>query len=170
VKGIVCPKLCKGERLYKVIFSAAGGSITTNRGIIKNDTIIDIDPLTDYKLMVTVTADNGEKIEEEISLPICDPIIPNAPLVASQSICVGETIRPFVALAEPNTTIDWYSQPTGGTALATDTPNFTPIQAGTYYAQARIPVSGCVSFGRSPATLIIKKTLCISVTVRKVKI
>ena len=169
IKTVICPQLCKGERLYRVVFVAAGGVVSTSRGVVQNDTIVGIDPLTDYRFTVTVTSESGEQFINTIELPVCDPIIPSAPLTMSVSICEGEKIPELKAFGATNVEIDWYQTATGGIPVAFNTSTFVPKQTGTYYAQARIPASGCVSFSRTPASLTIQRTICPVVSVKIIR-
>lgn len=169
VKAIVCPKICQGERLYKVVFESSGGIVSSDRGIVQNDTIVGIDPQTDYRMTVTVRGSSAEIIQQTILLPICDPIIPTAPIVANVAICEGEKIPSLNAFALGEVKVDWYSQAVGGILLATNTTTFTPSKEGTYYAQTRIASSGCVSFERTAATLSITKSICMPATVKIIK-
>ena len=168
VKGIICPNSCKGERLYSVIFEAAG-VVQSDRGMVQNDTISAIDPKADYQLTVTINSINGKTFIQVIQLPVCDPIIPAAASVTSQRICEGEAIPPLNASTGEGITVDWYGQMVGGTPLATSNLQYTPDKPGVYYAQARFLGSDCQSFSRTAATVEIKKMLCPIIQVRKIR-
>lgn len=167
VKTIICPKICLGERTYKLVYEISNGTVNSNKGVIRNDTIFDINPDYDYKVIITIVDNNQQTTQQEVSLPICDPIIPTAPLVTSQSICAGEKIQPFTAYTQPQATVDWYSQAQGGTPILVNSLQFAPSSEGVYYAQAQI--GDCRSLARSAARLEIKKTLCPIISIRKIK-
>ncbi len=169
VKTIICPNLCKGESAYQLVFEAINGTISTNRGKIQNDTILGILPETDYKISLTFRPVNGPDSVHVINLPICDPIIPLPPIVSSQSLCNDTPITPLNAFTIDTATVDWYDRPSGGILLQSAALQFTPPKAGTYYAQARFPASGCISLSRTAASLEIKKAVCPVITIRKVR-
>jgi hypothetical protein len=50
-------------------------------------------------------------------------------------------------------TADWYDQATGGTLLLSGNTSFMPTVSGTYYAEARVIISGCTSSIRTVVTL-----------------
>lgn len=58
VKTIICPNLCLGQRTYKVVFEITDALISTDRGVVRNGTIFDIDPLNDYKVLIYITDSN----------------------------------------------------------------------------------------------------------------
>lgn len=171
VTEIICPKVCVGESRYRIVFSLIGAEISTNKGRIQNDTIVDIDPSFDYKVVVTIRPNDTTALarQEVIPLPICDPILPEAPLAISQSTCEGQPIPPLIAFPKMNETVDWYDKPTGGTLLAKGILQYIPTNSGMYYAEARRLDSGCKSLGRTPARLDIQRAMCIPITVKKVR-
>ncbi|WP_395627787.1 beta strand repeat-containing protein, partial [Daejeonella sp.] len=70
---------------------------------------------------------------------ICSPLTaPTAP--ATQLFCPGATVVTLVATAGSGETIQWFTAPTGGTALATS----ASLTSGIYYAEA-INSNNCVS-------------------------
>jgi Ig-like domain CHU_C associated len=169
VKTIICPNLCKGESTYQLVFEAINGTVFTNRGNIQNDTIVGILPKTDYKVNLTFAPANAPDSIYVINLPICDPIIPLPPIVSSQSLCNDTPITPLTAFTIDAATVDWYDKPSGGILLQSAALEFTPFKAGTYYAQARFPASGCMSLARTAASLEIKKAVCPVITIRKIR-
>ncbi len=93
------------------------------------------------RVQVTVTANNL------VSAPT---IITNNPSV---NINQSTTIR---AIGEANTVINWYSQATGGTALASGEEFTTPALTAntTYYAEA-LSAAGCATSGRTSVTVTV---------------
>ncbi len=75
----------------------------------------------------------------EVPLPVAN--------VTSVTGCANE-IAVLEAIANAGFVIDWYNQPTGGDPIEIDTNRLEVNLAGTYYAQAREPVSGCISRNR----------------------
>jgi len=72
-----------------------------------------------------------------------------------QSICEGQSIPGLKATAGTGETIDWYSQPSGGVAVAAGTDTFLPRNQGTWYAGARNLTTGCVSQTRTAITFSV---------------
>ena len=84
----------------------------------------------------------------------------NAPTIGPGSssdtmICDGQTIPTLTVSVGVGETADWYDAMTDGTLLLSGSTSYTPTMAGTYYAEARIIISGCVSSTRTPLTLTI---------------
>jgi Ig-like domain CHU_C associated len=169
VKEIICPKVCLKEYAYVIIFSNPVGNATADRGTFRGDSLVGIDPKSDYRVTITLSNGQGQTTLQTIDLPICDPIIPRAPLVISQSICEGQPIASLKAIAPPGGVIDWYASAIGGAPIAINSADFTPLQAGTYYAQSRIIDSGCTSLARAAGTLLIQKAYCAVITTRRIR-
>ena len=111
---------------------------------------------------VTVLALNASTADcmNEISVtaPDCncpDIAAPSAEGPTEASICQGQGVPTFVAFSTAGYAIDWYDAATGGNLLASNTMMFTPTTAGTYFAEARDPDTGCVSQTRLAFTLTI---------------
>ncbi|GAA3978233.1 gliding motility-associated C-terminal domain-containing protein [Mucilaginibacter dorajii] len=83
---------------------------------------------------------------------------PNAPQVnvPNVAICPGTTAT-LSATSSANTTINWYANATGGTALATGASFITPSLSNniTYYAEAVNNTGGCASATRTSVTVTI---------------
>lgn len=169
VKTIICPNLCKAETTYQLVIEAVNGTVSTDRGKIRNDTIVGIYPETDYKVHLTFATVNAPDSVYVINLPICDPIIPLSPIVSSLRICNDTPITPLTAFTIDAATVDWYDRPSGGIPVKFETLQFLPPKAGMYYAQARFPASGCISPARTPASLSIKKAICPAMSIRKIR-
>lgn len=67
-------------------------------------------------------------------------LVPSPTAPATQLFCPGATVATLQATPATGETIQWFSAPTGGTALAST----TALVAGTYYAQA-VNNNGCNS-------------------------
>lgn len=168
VKTIVCPNPCKGESTYLLVFEATSGKVSTNRGTIRNDTIAGILPENDFKVTLTFTSVDSLVSTQIVPLPICDPILPLPPLVNSQSLCAGSSITPFKAFTVDGATVDWYTDPYSGIPLKSETLQFTPTRAGTYYARSRFTATGCTSIAFTPVVVEIKRAVCPVIGIRKV--
>lgn len=84
----------------------------------------------------------------------CDPV--PAPISGgNEAICAGDPIPTLMASVLAGQTVDWYDSAVGGTLLAANTTTFTPMMAGTYFAEARVLVNDCVSDERTPITIIV---------------
>ncbi|AXE18893.1 hypothetical protein DR864_14600 [Runella rosea] len=169
VKTIICPNLCKGESAYLLVFEATPGKVSTNHGTIRNDTIMGILPENDFKVTLTFTSIDSLVSTQTVPLPVCDPILPLPPLVNSQSLCAGTSITPFTAFTADGATVDWYDTPTGGLPLKSETLQFTPPRAGTFYARSRFTSTGCTSIAFTSVSLEIKKAMCPTISIRKVR-
>ncbi len=168
VKTIVCPNPCKGESTYLLVFEATSGKVSTNRGTIRNDTIRGILPENDFKVTLTFTSIDSLVSTQIVPLPICDPILPLPPLVNSQSLCAGTSITPFKAFTVDGATVDWYDTPHSKIPLKSETLQFIPPQAGTYYARSRFTTTGCTSIAFTPVVVEIKRAVCPIMSIRKV--
>jgi hypothetical protein len=88
---------------------------------------------------------------------------PLAPSAGNQTACFGATIPNITATPSGGETIDWYADPTGGTALATGSTSFATGQTAagvyTYYAEARNTNTSLVSLTRTAVTLTINSLI-----------
>ncbi len=96
-----------------------------------------------------------------LSSPFTTNVQPSVPSTGNQNKTYTGVANTTAITATPaaGETIDWYANPSGGTALAIGNTSYTPvaINAGiyTYYAEARNTTSGCLSSSRKAVTLII---------------
>jgi hypothetical protein len=82
---------------------------------------------------------------------------PAAPTSAGNSRCGTGTVA-LSATTAAGTTVDWYANPTGGSALATGTLNYTTpsiSETTIYYAEARNTTTNCRSTTRTAVTATI---------------
>ena len=88
---------------------------------------------------------------------------PSAPVSGgNQTICNGQTI-PALSVTVSGGTANWFSQEDGGTSLITNSLTYTPVAAGTYYAEA--VVNACNSATRTGVTLTINsKPVVLSIS------
>lgn len=111
-------------------------------------------------ITVTVTNNAGCTAEQFIAAVECEcPVLAAPQSTGNVAICQGE---PFPALSVSNasggsdTQVRWYDRPTGGAVLSSGL-NFTPSQAGTYYAEIINLVNQCTSQQRTPISLTINQ-------------
>lgn len=102
-------------------------------------------------------------------VPVVEPKALLQPLVSSSTTCAGSepaVLRAFVAEGQ---TADWYDARAGGKLLASGQTTLAAARAGTYYAEARDPALAClgVSSGRGAGTVIVQRTLCPVVLVKR---
>ena len=111
-------------------------------------------------LSVTITNPTTTcSITGVVIAPDCNCAVVAAPVSAGNvSICTGTPLPALNVSVPAGETVDWYSAPTGGTLLASNSTSFTPTMAGTYYAEARVLADGCVSATRTAVTLTINPT------------
>ncbi len=86
---------------------------------------------------------------------IANPPLPAAPTGASgASYCAGQAPA-TISVTAPTApeVIDWFAGPSGGAALQTNSNTFSPGTPGTYYAETRNSITGCVSASRTAVTL-----------------
>jgi hypothetical protein len=108
---------------------------------------------------LTITVSNGTNtacdVSQNVTAPNCNCPPTAAPTIAvpTDTICAGTAIPAFTASVPAGLTVIWYDAATGGTVLLTNSLSFTPTMAGTYFAEAFDPVTGCRSATRTPVVL-----------------
>jgi len=114
----------------------------------------------------TVTATSGS-ITNTNSVTVLVNSLPNAPTSGGNMTgCNGSTIPTLTASVNAGETVDWYDTTSGGTLLLSSNTSYTPVVAGSYFAEARNTTSGCVSSNRTEITLTL--TSCTVITNRKI--
>ena len=146
------PAICNGDA---VTLTASGGSTyswspstglsgTTTAQVVATPTVT-----TTYTVIDTA---NPCAVPATITITVNDlPASPTA--TATQLFCPGATVATLQATAATGQTIEWFTTPTGGTALAST----TALVAGTYYVQAE-NTSGCNSL-RTPVVVATNNSL-----------
>lgn len=130
-----------------------GGSFTVSGITVNNDLM-----LTAINTITTCSADFT------ITAPDCPCPVVNQPVnVGDLSICEGEIIPALSVTVGAGETVDWYDAAAGGTLLLAGSTSFTPSVAGTYHAETRNLVNGCVSDSRTPVTFTINELPGLSV-------
>lgn len=70
-----------------------------------------------------------------------------------QSICQGDQIPKLSVSVSENQIVDWYDA--DGNILLRNSTDYTPEAAGTYFAEARSGINGCISASRTPVVFEI---------------
>jgi hypothetical protein len=100
----------------------------------------------------TITDANGCTLIENFT--ITEPsLVPSPTAPATQLFCPGATVATLQATGATGETIEWFTAPTGGTALTSP----TALAVGTYYAQA-VNNNGCNSV-RTPVVVATNNSL-----------
>lgn len=145
---------------YSAYVHSNANQLTADYGTVTNNgngtfTISGIPPGQDVTLTATLTATGCQRILVVTGINCPCPTI-NAPASnGDEAICDGFPIPALSVTVGPNETADWYDAPTGGNLLLAGSTSYTPIAAGTYYAEAHNTVNDCVSDDRTAVTLTI---------------
>jgi len=138
-------------------------------GILWNDIVgatldrysaLGINSSTQYRVKVAEDAINlGNTLCSTVSSPYLVNVvaIPDPPEGNNVMVCSNETIPSLQVKADNDQTVDWYSQPTGGTPLQEDSLSFYTDIPGTYYAEARSIYTTCASTTRTPVSLTVNQ-------------
>lgn len=122
-----------------------GGSFTITGVVTNNDLVITANN--------TVT---GCQDDFTITAPDCSCPVVDAPVNDGDiAICEGDAIPALTVSVADGETVDWYDAATGGNLLLADATSFTPTDAGTFFAETRVIVNGCLSATRTSVTLTI---------------
>ena len=171
---------CTASLKTYTIYGKTNGSVAAllpNAAVTQNGEIFQIENATTGINTTLKFNKNGCDTLFEVKFPSCE-CPKKAPTVAptSQQICNGDTLRTLRASVEPGITADWYDAADGGRLLAQGTLTYKPTQAGSFYVQARVLVSGCVGNARAVSTakinpnpefeILVTKTSCLGETAR----
>ena len=141
-----------------------GGALT-----MANDSSYVVSNLTAGQSLVILQITPSNTIRRDYVVPVIEPKPLFQPLVSSSTICAGGEPAVLRALVSDGLTADWYDARTGGQLLASGQVAYTTTQAGTYYAETRDPERAClgVSSGRGAGTVLVQRSLCPLVLVKK---
>jgi hypothetical protein len=147
---ITTPAVCSTDLLtWSVGVTVSGGTVTSTVGNVLNTsgniwTISGI-PIATTNITITST-ELGCLGTLSVTAPNCSCLPITAPIAANASYCSGTPISPLTVTNGPAAgfTLNWYDAATGGTLVGTGTP-FTPLAAGTYYAQFVETATSCTS-------------------------
>ena len=145
VTRVICPNRCRNEHSYCIVYRAEPGvRVESDKGVVRKDTIAEIDPQTDYHVQLRITYPTGEQQELVVPLPQCEPLLPTTPLVAVEGDLSGPIPPLWHALSfEPDMRIEWYKE--GSDTLMATGARFQPTVPGTYSVVARNPATHCTS-------------------------
>lgn len=77
-------------------------------------------------------------------------------------ICQNDTIPALTVSTIATENVNWYSAPTGGTLLQSNSIAYTPSTAGTFYAESYTILNSCTSSNRTPVQLTMNPIPTIS--------
>ncbi|TAF22711.1 MAG: hypothetical protein EAZ70_13675, partial [Runella slithyformis] len=137
---------------YSVTFSS-NGTVTASEGTIIGNTVSNI--TLGAALTLTATSSAGCVRTLVVNPPNCTCPVVNPPVGPNRAICVGQPIPALTVTVGAGETVDWYSAPTGGSLLAATTLSYTPVGAGTFYAETRNIADGCKSSTRTAVSLTV---------------
>ncbi len=141
---------------YSLEVIVSAGTVTSSEGTVADQggNIWEItDVPADSNIIVIV--DDGCVDTLTVSAPNCDCPTIDAPVSnGDASYCEGSAIPSISASVHDTLTIDWYDVASDGILLQSDDTLYSPSAPGTYYAETRDPVSGCVSNTRTPIEVI----------------
>lgn len=152
---------------YSVTINSNADTLVSPLGVVSTIAggfLIDQIP-ADSNIIITVTDTTGGCTASlNITAPNCNcPSVPLATGANNPSVCEGAPIPALTVTAGTGLVVDWYADPTGGTALQTNALSYSPagpFAAGmyTFYAETRDTATGCVSNGRAPVQLTVNAT------------
>ena len=150
---------CSADLLTYSINFTSNGVITSSAGSVSGNIVINIPAGLDVQLTTINSA--GCTMTKTVNSPTCNCPIINPPLSGgNKSICQGQVIPSLTVSVGENTTTDWYDA--NLQLVASNTLNYTPTKAGTYYVQARNLQNNCVSATRTPVSLTINASPTLS--------
>ncbi|MFP9098323.1 gliding motility-associated C-terminal domain-containing protein [Flavobacterium sp. RHBU_24] len=146
--------------------AATGGTATTTAPTPDTS----VPGTTTYYLSQSSTAGACESPRLEITVTVNE--VPDAPVTADVSYCQNAVATELTATATTTNTLNWYTVPTGGTALAAaPTPGTSVVGTTPYYVSQTTP-EGCESSRATinvtvtaPATQVTAFTLPASVCI-----
>jgi len=154
-------EVCAGDsvRLYANVFNKSGtityswrSEPTGFSSSLENPVVIPYET-TSYTVVVN---DGGKPLEKKVRV-VVHPL-PAAPQSeGDRTICEGQAIPALKVTSGPGLETGWFTTPAGGIPVATDTVKYIPPGRGTFYAETRNRVTGCVSAERTSVSLIVNE-------------
>lgn len=152
---------------YSVSVTVSAGTVTSTAGTVLNTSgnIWSISNIpTGTNITATVTS-NSCPNTVSITSPSCPCPVVTAPVfVANASYCTGSPIPAISVTVPGGIAVDWYDAASAGTLLLGSSTSYTPTGPGTYYAEARNIVNGCLSATRTAVTVTANPLPTISIT------
>ena len=152
---------------YNYTFGASASEITLNLGRLEqvgfNYTAYDV-PINE-PLEITMYDEESGCSRIEVVAPMtdddcdfCANLTIEAPVSGGdQGFCEGDSEVPLLSVTvNEGVGVNWYDAPQEGNLLAENNTSFSPINPGTYYAEAYdLTFVGCLSDRRTPVSYII---------------
>ena len=133
---------------WSVGVTVSAGTLTSSAGTVVNTSGNNwtISGITAGTNIILTSTDLGCSGTLSVTAPNCSCPPIAAPIAANASYCFGTSIPALSVTNGPAAgfTLNWYDAATGGTLVGSGTP-FTPLAAGTYYAQFVETATSCTS-------------------------
>ncbi|MBK8705363.1 MAG: T9SS type A sorting domain-containing protein [Saprospiraceae bacterium] len=112
-------------------------------------------------VVITTTGSNCTK-EQPVNSPDCSCqqqgiLIEQPSSEGDIVICEDDSLPPLIVDVQQGLQVNWFASPTGNDTVAVNTTGYAATEAGTYYAEAIDPISGCLSPVRTAVSLVIKE-------------
>lgn len=133
---------CEGSNI--LLQSDIPNIVSYNWSTGETNSEISVSTQGSYSVLMINT--DGCEITSEFEVTQIDA--PNPPVSLGDVALCNDNSAALEVEASPNTAINWYSQPTGGTLLQSDSFTYNTDIEGTYYAEA-ISLDGCNSLNRT---------------------
>jgi hypothetical protein len=152
---------------YSVSVTVSAGTVTSTAGTVLNTSgnIWSISNIpTGTNITATVTS-NSCPNAVSITSPSCPCPTVNPPVfVANAAYCLGSPIPSISVTVPVGVAVDWYDAASAGNLLVGASNSYTPTGPGTFYAEARNIVNGCLSITRTAVTVTENPLPTISIT------
>lgn len=142
---------------YSLQVEVSSGTVTSTAGTVNNTSgnnwsITNVPTETD--IILTVTDASGCVETLPVTAPDCSCPTVNAPNSGgNKAYCSGNPVAEINATVGAAQTVDWYNAASGGSLLVAGSLTYTPSGPGTYYAEARSTITGCLSATRTAITV-----------------
>jgi len=146
---VAAAPVCSADLLtWSVSVTVSAGSVTSTAGSVVNTSGNNwtISGITAGTNIILTSTDLGCSETLSVTAPNCSCPPIAAPIASNASYCFGTSIPALSVSNGPAAgfTLNWYDAATGGTLVGSGTP-FTPLAAGTYYAQFVEDATSCSS-------------------------
>jgi len=152
---------------YSVSVTVSAGTVTSTAGTVLNTSgnIWSITNIpTGTNITATVTSASCPTTLA-ITAPSCPcPVVAAPVFVANASFCTGSPVPAISVTVPVGIAVDWYDAASAGNLLVSASTSYNPTGPGTYYAQARNIVNGCLSATRTVVTVTENPLPTISIT------
>ncbi|MBC8770607.1 immunoglobulin domain-containing protein [Arenibacter sp. BSSL-BM3] len=142
---------------YSLQVTVSTGTVTSTAGTVTNTSgnvwsIANVPEGTN--IVLTVTDGNGCIETLPVTAPDCSCPTVNAPNSGgNKAFCTGDPVVTINATVGAAQTVDWYDAASGGSLLLAGSLSYTPSGPGTFYAEARNTITGCLSATRTGITV-----------------